>query len=109
MGFDKFAEKMGGVFAELAVVWAEGGEKVAVNVEFADDFSFCENGHNNFGFCLERAGEVARVFVYVIHDDGPAAGGSGSADALVQGDARVRGHAATERAQDEHIGVLGVE
>ncbi len=40
VGFDEFAEEFGGVFAEFAVVGTEGGEEVAVDVEFADNFAF---------------------------------------------------------------------
>jgi len=48
MSFNEFAEELGGVFAAFAVVWAEGGKEMAVNVEFADNFPFCENWHDNF-------------------------------------------------------------
>lgn len=109
MRFDEFAEELGGVFAEFAVLGAEGGEEVAVNVEFADDFSFCENGNDNFGFCLEGACEVAHVSVDVVDDNGLAAGCGGSTDALIEGDAGVRGHAAAEWTEDEHVGVFGVD
>ncbi len=48
VGFYEFAEELGGVFAKFAVVGAESGEEVAVDVEFADDFSFCKNGDDDF-------------------------------------------------------------
>jgi len=91
------------VFAEFAVVGAEGGEEVGVDVEFADDFAADEDGDDDFGFGFEGAGEVAGVGVDVVDDDGFAAGGRGAADALVEGDAGVGRHCAFERAEDEGV------
>ena len=93
------------MFAEFAVFGAEGGEEVAVDVEFADDFAVDEDGDDNFGFGFERAGEIAGIGVDVVDDDGLAAGGGGSADALIERDASVGSHGAPERAQDEHVGI----
>lgn len=109
MRFDEFADEDGGVFAEYAIVRTEGGEEVAVNVEFTDDFSFCEDGNDDFGFRFERAGEIARVLVHVVHNDGLAAGCGGATDALIQRDARVRRHAAAKRAEDQHVGIFFVD
>ena len=103
MGFEEFAEEGGNVFAEFAIVGAEGGEEVGVNVEFAGDFAMDEDGNNDFGFRFERAGEVTSVGVDVIHDNGFAGGGCGSANALIERDAGVRGHGAFERAEDEDV------
>jgi hypothetical protein len=91
------------VFAEFAVVGAEGGEEVGVDVEFADDFAADEDGDDDFGFGFERAGEIAGVGVDVVDDDGFAAGCRGAADALVEGDAGVGRHGAFERAEDERV------
>src|SRR5258706_14753675 len=92
MGFEEFAENGGSVFAEFAVVGAEGGEEVGVDVEFADDFAADENGDDDFGFGFEGAGEIARVGVDVVNDDGFTAGGCGAAAALGKRDAGVRRH-----------------
>ena len=103
MSLDKLAEDGGGVFAEFAVVGAEGGEEVGVDVEFADDFAADEDGDDDFGFGFERAGEIAGVGVDVVDDDGFAAGGRGAADALIEGNAGVRRHGAFKGAEDERV------
>lgn len=103
MGFEEFAEGGGGVFAEFAVVGAEGGEEVGVDIEFAYDFAADEDGDDDFGFGFEGAGEIARVRVDVVDDDSFAAGGRGAADALVEGDAGVGRHGALEGAEDQRI------
>ena len=61
MGFEEFAEEGGGVFAELAIAGAEGGEEVGVDVEFTDDFAVNEDGDDDFGFGFEGAGEIAGI------------------------------------------------
>ncbi len=73
MGFNEFAEELGGTFTQFSVVGAESGEEVAVDVEFTDDFPFCEDGYDDFGFGFERTGEIAGVFIDVVYDDGLAA------------------------------------
>ena len=103
VGFEEFAEEGGGVFAEFAVVGAEGGWEVGVDVEFADDFAVGEDGNDDFGFGFEGAGEIAGVGVYVVDDDGFAGGCRGAADALVEGDAGVGRHGAMEGAENERV------
>jgi hypothetical protein len=98
-----FAKEAGGVFAELAVVEAESGEEVGVDVEFADDFAVSIDGHNDFGFGFERASQVTGVGVDVIDDDGFATGSRGAADSLVEGNAFVGRHGAFEGAKDEYV------
>jgi len=107
--FEEFAERGGGVFAKFAVVGAEGGEEVGVDVEFADDFAANEDRDDDFGFGFERAGQVAGVGVDVIDDDGFAAGGRGAADALVEGNAGVGRHGALEGAEDERAAAFPFE
>jgi hypothetical protein len=97
------AEQGGGVFAEFAIFGAEGSQEVGVDVEFAGDFAADEDGDDDFGFCFERAGEIARVCVDVVHDDGFATGGRGAADALIERDARVGRHGAFEGAEHEDV------
>ncbi len=109
MGFEEFAEEGGGVFAEFAVVGAEGGVEVGVDVEFANDFAADEDGDDDFGFGFEGAGEVAGVGVDVVDDDGFAAGGSGAADALIERDAGVGRHGALEGAEDERVAAFPFE
>ena len=91
------------MFAEFAVVGAEGGVEVGVDVEFADDFAADEDGDDDFGFGFEGAGEIAGVGIDVVDDDGFAAGDSGAADALVEGNAGVGRHRAFEGAEDERF------
>jgi hypothetical protein len=97
------------VFAEFAVVGAEGGEEVGVDVELADDFAADEDGDDDFGFGFEGAGEVAGVGVDVVDDDGFAGGGGGAADALVEGNAGVGRHGALEGAEDERVAAFPFE
>src|SRR5690242_9440177 len=98
MGFDELAEELGGVLAELAVIGTEGGGDVAVNVEFADDFSSCENRNDDFRFCFDGAGEIARIVVHVVHNDGLSGRSSRTADSLVERNACVGSGGAAERA-----------
>lgn len=106
VGFAEFAEEGGGVFAELAIAGAEGGEEVGVDVEFTNDFAMNEDGDDDFGFGFERAGEIAGIAGDVVDDDGHAAAGSGAANALVERDAGVGRHGALEGAEDEDV-VIG--
>ena len=105
MLLDEFAEKRGGVLAELAIVGTEGGVEVRVDVEFPDDIAVNENGNDDFGFGFERAGEIARVGVDVVDDDSFAGGGRGAADTLMKRDASVGRHGALEGAEDEDVAV----
>ena len=82
---------------------------MGVDVEFADDFAADEDGNDDFGFGFEGAGEVAGVGVNVVDDDGSAAGGSGAADALVEGNAGVGRHGAFEGAEDERVAAFPFE
>jgi hypothetical protein len=91
------------VLAEFAVVGAEGGVEVGVDVEFAGDFVVDEDGNDDFGFGFERAGEVTGIGIDVVDDDSISGGGSGAADALMERDARVGSHAAFEGTEDEDI------
>ena len=50
---EEVAEEGGGVFAEFAVVGAEGSVEVGVDVEFADHFGMGEDGNDDFGFGFE--------------------------------------------------------
>ena len=97
------------MFAEFAVVGAEGGEEVGVNVEFADDFAANEDRDDDFGFGFKGAGEIAGVGVDVVDNDGFAAGGCGAADALIERNAGVGSHGALEGAEDERVAAFPFE
>ena len=99
---EEVADEGGGVLAELFVVGAEGGWEVAIDVQLSDDLAGGEDGDYDFGFGFKRAGEVARVVVDIIDDDGPASGGGGTADSLVELDAGVRRHGAAKGSEDEY-------
>jgi hypothetical protein len=92
----------GGAFAEGAIFGAESGSEVGVDVEFADDFAALEDGDDDFGFGFDGAGEITGIGGDVIDDDGFAGGSSGTADALIERDASVRGHGAFEGTEDEN-------
>lgn len=91
------------MFAEFAVVGAERGVEVGVDVEFADYFFVNEDGDHDFGFCFEGTGQVAGIGIDVVDDDSFAGGGSGTADALMERNARVGSHCALEGAEDEDV------
>ena len=103
MCLEEAAEEAGGVFAEGAIVRAEGGEEMRVDVEFADDFVVNEDGNHNFGFGFEGAGEITRIGIYVSDDNGLAGGGRGAADALVERNAGVGRHGALEMTENENV------
>ena len=103
MGLEVFAEESGSVFAEPAIVQAESGGDVGVDVKFTDDFAVNKDGHNDFGFGFERAGEVTGVGIDVIDDDGFATGSRSAADSLIEGNARVGRHGAFEGTEDEYV------
>ena len=63
-----------------------GGERrgeVAVDIQLTGDFSVDEDGNHDFGFSLERAGEITRVLADIVNHNGLATGGCGAANALV--------------------------
>jgi len=105
MGLEEFAEEGGGVFAELAVFGAEGGEEVGVDVEFASDFAVDEDGHDDFGFGFKGAGDVAGIGVDVVDDDGFAGRGRRATNALIERDAGVGRHGALEGAEGEDVAI----
>ncbi len=105
MGIEEFADYGGGVFAEQAIVGAEGGQEVGVDIEFTGDFAVMEDGDDDFGFGFEGAGEIAGIAADVVNDDGHAATGSGTANALVERDTSVGRHGALEGAEDEDIAI----
>ena len=93
------------MFAEKAIVGAEGGEEVGVDVEFASDFAVNENGDDDFGFGFKGAGEIAGIVADVVDNDGLASAGSCATDALVERDTGVRRHGALEGAEDEDVAI----
>ena len=103
MTLNELPEEQGGVLAELAVVGAEGGEKVGVDIEFASDLAADKDRDDDFGFGFERAGEIAGIGIDVVNDDGFAGGSRSAADPLIEGDAGVRRHRALEWAKNEDV------
>jgi len=101
----EFAEKNGGVFTKVAIVGAKSGEEVGVDVELASDFAVDKDGDDDFGFGFEGAGEVTGIGADVVDHDGFAGGGSGATNALIERNARVRGHSALKRTENEDVAV----
>lgn len=87
---------------QLAIVLGKSGWEVTVNIEFTDNLTMAENRNHNLRFCLERASQIARILVNVIHHDGVATRGGRSADTLVEADARVWGHDAFKWAKNQN-------
>ena len=72
---------------------------VAVDIEFTHDFPVHEYRHDNLRFRFDRTGEVAWIVVDIVDYDGLPGRCGGSADSLVQRNARVRRHAADKLAE----------
>src|ERR1039458_5389775 len=96
-------------FQELAVDLREGRRRMAVNVDLAHHLAPRINRNNDLGVCLERAGEIARVRVHVVHHNRLSRSGRGSANPLRDGDACVRGRIANKSAEDQSHRIAGVE
>jgi len=91
------------VFAEGAVVWAEGGGEVRINVEFADDFAMDKHGNDDFGPGLEGTGEITWIGIDVIDEDSTPGGGCGAANSPVERDAGVVRRSPFERSEGQDI------
>jgi hypothetical protein len=91
------------VFAKLAVVGAESGEEVGVDIEFAGNFAVNEDGDDDFGLGFERAGEITRIGIHVVDNDGFAGRCRRTTDTLIEWDASVRSYGAFEGAENEDI------
>src|ERR1700677_2799711 len=100
--FELCSDQGGAVLDETLIVESKCGGKVAIDIQFADDFAVGKDGHNNFRFGFERAGEISRIFGYIIDYHSFAARRCGAANALVERDSRVRSHGALESAEAQH-------
>jgi len=76
---------------------------VGIDVELADNFAVNEYRNNDLGPGFERTGEITRIRIDIIDDDGFACGGCGSAEALVERDASVGCRRSFEGAEGEDI------
>ena len=103
VGLEEFPEEGGSVFAEFAIVGAEGGQEVGIDVEFARDFAVNEDRNHNLGSGFQGASEIAGVRGNIIDNQRFSAGGGRAANALVQRDTRVGCHSALKRAQDKYV------
>jgi len=104
---EEVADEGGGALAEVSILGAEGGGEVAVDVQLANNLAGGVDGDDDFGLCLQRAGEVAGIVVDVIDNHGLAGGGGGTADSLVELNAGMRRHRAAKGAEDENGGRAG--
>ena len=66
---DELAQQLGCVLAEFAVIWTEGGKKMAVNVELADHFPLGEDWNDNLRFGFDGTREIAWILVDVVYND----------------------------------------
>src|ERR1017187_495487 len=92
----------GAVLDELAVVCGEGRGLVAVDIKLSNHSTVYENRGDDFGLGFERAGEIARIGVYIVDDHGLGGGDSRATDSLVQRDARVGSCRSRVGAENEH-------
>src|SRR3954453_19943882 len=54
--FEIFADEACAMFAEIAIFGGESRGRVAIDVEFANDFAANEDGDDNFGLGFDGAG-----------------------------------------------------
>src|SRR5215218_10563964 len=67
---------------QLAIVGAEGGGAVGVDVDLPDDAALVGDRHDDLGACRGEAGEIARVGIDVVDDLGLSARRGGAAHSL---------------------------
>ena len=91
------------MFAEPAVVGTKGGEEVGIDVELAHDLAVDEDRDHDLGFGFQGAGQVARIGVDVVNNDGLSSRSRSAANALIERDARMRSHGTLERSEDENV------
>ena len=90
------------VLHQLAIVGRERRGSVAVDVQFADHLALHANGHDDLRLGFDGTGQVTRIAADIVDHDGTAEVDSGSADALIQRNARVRRHRADIRSEHQH-------
>src|SRR5947208_11460508 len=94
-------QERGDRFEERAVVRAECGAAVAVDVDLTEHVAVAQDGHDDLGLRFEAARQVSRIRVHVVHDDRRLFGRRGPADAAAERNARVRRGFADERAEHQ--------
>ena len=72
--FHALANQAGAMLHQFAVFHTEGGRKMAVNVEFAGDYSAHEHRNHDLRLGFQRAGKIARIAVNIIDHDRLARG-----------------------------------
>ena len=82
-GREALADQVGTIFNEFPVLFFEGCEEVAVDIEFSHYFSANENGDYNLRLGFVRTCQIAIVFADVVHHHGLSRRGRRSADSLV--------------------------
>src|SRR5512133_1797991 len=82
-------DQAGDTLEERAVVVAERGRAVRVDVDLSDDLAFVDDRDDDLAPGRGKAGEIALVSVHVVDDFGLAARGRGTADALSDRDPHV--------------------
>ena len=109
MPFQPGSDDASSFFQKGAVGFREGGRGVAIDVDFADNAAISADRDNDLGFCTDGAGKIARIGVYVVHDDGFTGGYRCATNSLTDGNAEVRGGLANEGAEDQGLRVGGIE
>jgi len=94
---------------QLAVLSSKRGGLVTVDVDFAQDTASVEDRHHDFRARFQAAGQVPRVSVYIIYNNGLAGGSRGAADALAQRNPRMWGGFALEWTQQQFFSLEQVE
>src|SRR5579863_1034384 len=100
--FELRSDQGGAVLDETLIFGSKRGREMAVNVEFANHSAMDKDGHNNFRFSFERAGQITRIFAHIVDYHGFSARCRRATNALMQRNPRVRRHGALEGSEREH-------
>src|SRR5580658_6001542 len=108
--FRKYVSHQGGTgFYKLLLWLGERAGKVALDVEFTNEFVHYEDGDNDLTLHQGRSGKITWIFCNIMHDHGLPACGCGPAESGVEGNASVGRKAARERPDQQDAGVRRID
>src|SRR5580658_11346909 len=108
--FRKYVSHQGGTgFYKLLLWLGERAGKVALDVEFTNEFVHYEDGDNDLTLHQGRSGKITWIFCNIMHHNGLPACGCGPAESGVEGNASVGREAARERPDQQDAGVRRID